>query len=101
MPTDPVTALRELVEAAERFSTEADYSVSVSTEEDFSAALDDAREALEALEGGERVTLWRWVDPEQPYDDHRGEWQTGSHPEPLDTDVELRTALLLPQENPQ
>lgn len=51
---DPVAALRELVEAAERFSAEASYSVPVSTEEDFVAALEDARATLEALESGER-----------------------------------------------
>lgn len=45
-----------------------------------------------ASPGDGEVVLWRWLDPEQPYDRHRDDWQTSRPPaEPGHNDYEIRT----------
>lgn len=66
---DLVAALRELVEAAisELGEPGPGYAQPVANAYDH---LIEARSTLEALESGERVTLWRWKAGEDPGIDH-------------------------------
>lgn len=78
-PRDSVAALRELVQwlrARAQHATYDDDSGMRGPEESkgrydaFSEVADHLADRLEALESGERVTLWRWKAGEDPGIDH-------------------------------
>ena len=101
MPTDPVTALRELVEAVDEYARHGldENSSLASAGLRLEEARASARATLVALEGGERVTLYRNRDG-QLLTEAQLPYEHGKHAAER-AEYDPVTALLLPQENPQ